>query len=109
MNVTDLDTRVKVKRLTKTSDGFGGTTSTSAEVTSFWASKEHFKGEIQQENGKRQQYFEIKLTAREQTVDTILPTDILTISGETGDYRINDIYDSKKYEYFKIIEATKIG
>ena len=38
MRLGDLDTRVLVKRLTKSSDGYGGFTSTSATQHTIWAS-----------------------------------------------------------------------
>lgn len=108
MDAGKLDTRVEVKRLTKTADGFGGTTSTSAVNSTIWAYKEETKGEIVQENGKRQQYLEIELTVRKKTADTILKTDLLAISGVSGDYRITEVFDSV-HKYFTTIKATKIG
>lgn len=108
MDAGKLDTRVEVKRLTKTADGFGGTTSTSAVNSTIWANKKETSGEIVQENGKRQQYLEIELTVRKKTADTILKTDLLAISGVSGNYRIKEIYDSI-HKYFSTIKATKIG
>ena len=108
MDAGKLDTRVEVKRLTKTADGFGGTTSTSAVNSTIWAYKKETSGEIVQENGKRQQYLEIELTVRKKTADTILKTDLLAISGVSGNYRIKEIYDSI-HKYFSTIKATKIG
>ncbi len=108
MDAGKLDTRVEVKRLTKTADGFGGTTSTSAVNSTIWANKKETSGEIVQENGKRQQYLEIELTVRKKTAETILKTDLLAISGVSGDYRIKEIYDSI-HKYFSTIKATKIG
>ncbi len=108
MDAGKLDTRVEVKRLTKTADGFGGTTSTSAVNSTIWANKKETSGEIVQENGKRQQYLEIELTVRKKTAETILKTDLLAISGVSGDYRIKEVYDSI-HKYFSTIKATKIG
>ena len=108
MDAGKLDTRIEVKRLTKTSDGYGGTTSTSAVNSTIWAYKEETKGEIVQENGKRQQYLEIELTVRKNTADTILKTDLLKIAGVSGDYRISEIFDSI-HKYFTTIKAVKIG
>jgi len=108
MDAGKLDTRVEVKRLTKTADGFGGTTSTSAVNSTIWANKKETSGEIVQENGKRQQYLEIELTVRKKTAMTILKTDLLAISGVSGDYRIKEVYDSI-HKYFSTIKATKIG
>tara|TARA_R100001510_G_C7565960_1_gene144258 strand:- start:136 stop:462 length:327 start_codon:yes stop_codon:yes gene_type:complete len=108
MDAGKLDTRVEIKRLSKSSDGYGGTTSTSAVNSTIWAYKEETKGEIVQENGKRQQYLEIELTVRKKTADTILKTDLLAIAGVTGDYRISDMFDSV-HKYFTTIKATKIG
>jgi head-tail adaptor len=108
MDAGKLDTRVEVKRLTKTSDGFGGTTSTSAVSTTIWANKKEIKGEIVQENGKRQQYLEIELLVRKKTADNILKTDLLKIADVSGDYRISEIFDSV-HKYYTTIKAVKIG
>ena len=108
MNSGRLNTRIDVKRLTKSSDTYGGTTSTVSVSSTIWADKSETKGEIVQENGKRQQYLEIELTVRKKTADTILKTDLLAISGVSGDYRINSIFDSK-HKYYPTITATKIG
>jgi head-tail adaptor len=108
MNSGRLNTRIDVKRLTKSSDSYGGTTSTVAVNSTIWAHKSETKGEIVQENGKRQQYLEIELTVRKKTADTILNTDILAVNGVTGDYRINNIFDSV-HKYYTTIKATKIG
>ena len=108
MNSGRLNTRIDVKRLTKSSDTYGGTTSTVSVSSTIWADKSETKGEIVQENGKRQQYLEIELTVRKKTADTTLKTDLLAISGVSGDYRINSIFDSK-HKYYTTIKATKIG
>ena len=108
MDAGKLDTRVEVKRLTKSSDNFGGTTSTVAVNSTIWANKKEVKGEIISENGKRQQYLEIVLTVRKKTATNILKGDLLKISGVSGDYRISEMFDSI-HKYFTTIKAVKIG
>lgn len=108
MDAGKLDTRVEVKRLSKTSDNYGGTTSTVSTYSTIWAHKKEVSGEIVQENGKRRREVELELIVRKRTADTILDTDLLRIEGVSGDYRINGKYDSE-HKYFTTLKALKIG
>ncbi len=107
MNIGKLDTRVLVKRLTKTADTFGGFTSTQATASTIWAAKNDSKGDFKTENGKRSRYDEIELIIRKKTADTIQDTDLLKLESEAGTYRINSIVDTVQ-KYFTKIIATKI-
>tara|TARA_R110000787_G_scaffold132710_1_gene244962 strand:+ start:743 stop:1069 length:327 start_codon:yes stop_codon:yes gene_type:complete len=107
MNIGKLNTRVLVKRLTKTADTYGGFTSTQATASTVWASKSDFKGDFKTENGKRSRYDEIELIFRKKTADTILNTDLLKLENEAGTYRINSIVDTTQ-KYYTTIKATKI-
>jgi len=107
MNAGKLNTRIEVKRLTKTSDGFGGTTSTNATVETLWANKKDIKGDISATEGKRGRSVEIELELRKKAADQILDNDLIKIEGKDGLYRINGIYDSKQ-DFFTVIKATKL-
>jgi head-tail adaptor len=105
MDSGKLDTRVVVKRLTKTSDGYGGTTSTKATIATVWAKKKDIGGEFQVELGRRRMYNNIELILRKKTADTIDISDVLVIEGTSKEYRINEIYDSV-HKYYTTIKAT---
>jgi head-tail adaptor len=107
MDAGKLNTRVEVKRLTKTPDGFGGTTSNSATVETLWAFKKDVKGDITATEGKRGRSVEIELELRKKAADLIQDNDILKIENKPGTYRINGIYDSKQ-DFLTVIKATKL-
>jgi len=107
MNAGKLNTRVEVKRLTKTPDGFGGTTSTTATVETLWANKKDMKGDISDTEGKRGRSAMIELELRKKAADLIQDNDILKIENKPGNYRINGIYDSDQ-DFFTVIKATKL-
>lgn len=106
MRAGDLDTRVLVKRQSKTADGFGGFTSTLSTQTTIWASVNYTDGDITTKNGKRDRNLVIELIVRKKTADNIATTDLLEIENESGQYQINTMFDSK-YKYFTSITATK--
>lgn len=108
MDAGKLDTRVIVKRLTKTADGYGGTTATKATETTIWAYKRDVSGDIKTQNVQRKKFVDIELVVRKKTADDILDNDILQIEGNSTEYRINEIFDSE-HKYFTTIRATKIG
>lgn len=107
MDAGKLNTRIEVKRLTKTSDGFGGTTSTNATVETLWANKKDIKGDIKATEGKRGRHVEIELELRKKAADLIQDNDLLKLEGKEGLYRINGFYDSEQ-DYFTVIKATKL-
>lgn len=107
MDAGKLNTRIEVKRLTKTSDGYGGTTSTNATVETLWANKKDVKGEIKDTEGKRGRHVQIELELRKKAADLILDDDLLKIEGKPGLYRINGFYDSEQ-DFFTVINATKL-
>ena len=53
MNAGKVDKRVLIKRQTKTSDGFGGFTSTSATQNTIWANVSFTKGDVTSKNGRK--------------------------------------------------------
>lgn len=108
MDAGKLDTRILVKRLTKTSDGFGGTTSSETTAFTIWAKKKDKRGEVKSVNSQRKLYTEIELIVRKKTADNLVYTDILQIENESDKYRINELFDSQE-KYFTTIKATRIG
>ena len=107
MDAGKLNTRIEVKRLTKTSDGFGGTTSTDEVVHTLWAYKKDVSGNITDTEGKRGRSVEIELELRKKAADQILDDDLIKIKDKDGLYRINAFYDSEQ-DFFTIIKATKL-
>ena len=84
MNAGKLNTRIEVKRLTKTPDGYGGTTSTNATVETLWANKKDVKGDITATEGKRGRSVEVELELRKKAADQILDNDLIKIEGKDG-------------------------
>ena len=106
MNAGKLDKRVLIKRQTKSSDGFGGYTSTNATQSTIWAKVDFTNGEITSKNGRKKRNLQIELLVRKKTADTILTTDLLQIENITGLYQINDMYNAD-YKYYTKLIATK--
>ncbi|MBT7881412.1 MAG: head-tail adaptor protein [Flavobacteriaceae bacterium] len=106
MNAGKLDKRVLIKRQTKSSDGFGGYTSTNATQSTIWAKVDFTNGEITSKNGRKKRNLQIELLVRKKTADTILTTDLLQIENISGLYQINDMYDAD-YKYYTKLIATK--
>lgn len=107
MDSGKLNTRITVKRLTNTSDGYGGTTSTIADYKTFWAKKKEVSGEIMQQNGTINRYIQIELIIRKRTADEIRNNDILQVEGSADTYRVNSIHETRQ-DFYKMIKATKI-
>lgn len=108
MDAGKLDTRVLVKRLTKTADTYGGTTSSKATVSTIWAYKKDVSGDIKTQNVQRKKFVDIQLIVRKKTADSIQDDDILQIEGDSTEYRINEFFDNE-HKYFTTIRATRIG
>ena len=106
MNAGKLDKRVLIKTQTKSSDGFGGYTSTNATQSTIWAKVDFTNGEITSKNGRKKRNLQIELLVRKKTADTILTTDLLQIENISGLYQINDMYDAD-YKYYTKLIATK--
>ena len=93
MITANLDTRINVRRHTKTDDGFGGNTSSITTVKTIWANKKEKSGDFVTRDG-RQKTIEIELIVRKKTADTILDNDFLQVDGQTGEYQITEKFDS---------------
>ena len=102
MQSGDFNSRIKILRLAKTADGFGGFTSTESTIAMVWCKQVEKRGEIEQEGGLRQRKLEIELQFRK-----ILDSDILQFDGASEKMRINDRIDSVE-DFFTTIKATEI-
>lgn len=109
MDSGKLNNRIIIKRQSKSADGFGGTTSTLSTIATIWARVTELKGEIQKTDFVSGRYVEVEIIVRSKTADQyILANDVIQIQGQTGDYKINNIYESQEDQYVKI-SATKFA
>lgn len=106
MDAGRLNTRITIKRLGKTSDNFGGFTTSESTLKTIWAYKKELGGEIKTENGKRSRYLTTEFTVREKALENVLINDLILVEDETSPYRINDIIETDDKD-FNIIKATK--
>lgn len=104
-----LNKRIAIKQLTKTSDGYGGTTSVKSTLATIWGRVVEKKGDVEVDGYKRQRQLEVKIIVRKKTADEFISIDrLLTIEGKTGEYRVTGIFESQ-LDQFTQIEALKIG
>jgi len=108
MDAGKLNTRVTIKRLSETSDGYGGTSSTVADYSTIWAHKKELGGDVKNENGQRTIYNDIELTIRKKTADNIRHDDVLQVESDSSTYRVTAIFDSVQ-DFMTTIRATKIA
>lgn len=103
-----LNKRIAIKQLTKTSDGYGGTTSIKSTLATIWGRVVEKKGDVEVDGYKRQRQLEIKIIVRKKTADEYISIDrLLTIEGKTGEYRVTGIFESQ-LDQFTQIEALKL-
>jgi hypothetical protein len=106
MQAGNLDSKITIKRLSKTSDQFGGFTSTLLDVATAWCDLKQIKGEINDKFGKREHDIQVEITMRKNTADLIQLGDIFTLENESQKYRINDKFEFDLDFYTKLL-ATK--
>ena len=107
MDAGDFNTRIEIKRLTKTSDNYGGTVSTLSTYETFWAKKSGLKGDVSSKNGKRNINEQIELIIRKKSADLIEVNDLLRVEGESSDFRITALFDSI-HKYYTTINAVRL-
>lgn len=100
--------RVSIKRLTKSSDGYGGTTSTMTTQSVVWAHLKEINGGIDLENGRQKRMIEIELVFRKKTASQINDNDVLEVSHLDGNFRINNRFDNV-IDFETTIKASKVG
>lgn len=103
----DLKQRIIVSRLTKTADGYGGWTSTTAVIGTYWCRVLETSGDISAKNGIRSLETKIEIIIRKPTADLIQNQDILQVEGNASTYRINSGYQTIENFWVKIT-ATKL-
>lgn len=106
MNAGKLDSKITIKRLTKTADGFGGFNSILSDVATVWCNLTEIKGEINDKFGKREQDVQVEITMRKNTADLIQLGDIFTLENQTQKFRINNKFEFDLDFYTKLL-ATK--
>ena len=106
MDAGKLDSKIKIKRLVKSSDGFGGYNSNLSDVATVWCNLKQIKGDISDKLGKRTQDIQVEIMMRKNTADLIQLGDIFTLEGGTKNYRINEKYEFDLDFYTKLL-ATK--
>jgi len=103
MDAGKLNKRVLIKRQAKTSDGYGGTTSTLSTTATVWAKINEKQGKIEEKNFKRGRYLEADFIMRSKTVTENITDDaLLQIQGESKYYRITEIFEHRDKYYTTI-------
>jgi hypothetical protein len=101
-----LNSRITIKRLVKTDDGFGGFNSTLSDIATVWCDLKQISGEISDKFGKREHETKIELLMRKKTSDLIIIGDIFIVENDSQNYRINEKFDSE-LKFLTRLTATK--
>ena len=102
MQAGKLNSKITIKRLTKTSDNFGGFNSTLSTVATIWCDLKQIGGDINEKFGKRDQEIQVEITMRKNSADLIQLGDIFTVEGNSQNYRINDKFEFDLDFYTKL-------
>jgi len=103
-----LKQRIIVKRLVKTSDGYGGTLSSSqTTIGTFWCRVQELSGDIANNDGIRLKNTSIEIIIRKETADLIQNEDVLEVEGNAIQYRINSNFQTIENFWVKMT-ATKV-
>lgn len=104
MDAGKFDTRVEIKTLTKTSDGYGGATSTLSAYSTIWANVREVDGDVETSGYKRGRVSSLNIFVRKKTAEgnNINQDVILRIQGKTDDYRVVSISDDTHKKIVKI-------
>jgi hypothetical protein len=94
-----LNSRITIKRLVKTDDGFGGFNSTLSDIATVWCDLKQISGEISDKFGKREHETKIELLM-------IIIGDIFIVENDSQNYRINEKFDSE-LKFLTRLTATK--
>ena len=103
MQAGKLNSKITIKRLVKSPDGFGGFTSTLSTVASVWCDLKQINGEISE---KCDHEIEVEILMRKKTADLIVIGDIFTIEGGSQNYRINEKFELD-LDFHTKLTATK--
>ncbi len=103
-----LKQRIIIKRMSKTSDGYGGYTPGGyVTIDTVWCRVQETKGDIDERIGIRLKSTEIEITIRKETADLIANEDVLQVEGYSALYRINSGFQTFENFWVKMT-ATKI-
>ena len=104
MDAGKLDTRIEIKTITKTSDGYGGTTSTLTDYATIWAYVREISGDIDEDGLDRGRKKKLEIVVRNKTAEdkSLSEDSILRVEGETGDYRVVSLVEHTYKKYTKI-------
>jgi head-tail adaptor len=103
-----LKQRIVVKRLVKTSDGYGGTLSSSqTTIGTFWCQVQEESGDVINKDGIRLRDTRISIIIRRETSDLIQNEDVFNVEGNATQYRINGNYQTFENFWVKM-SATKV-
>lgn len=107
-NASILKERIIVKRLVKTSDGYGGTLSSSqTTIGTFWCKVQETSGDIKNKDGIRLHDVSIEITIRKKTAELIQNEDVIEVEGSGVQYRINSSFQTIENFWVKMT-ATKV-
>lgn len=110
MNPGKLNSRVIIKQINKSSDGYGGFTNTVSTYDTIWGDVKQISGKRDSENGQRSTKTQVEVICRAKTIDAVNAGAgddwIFQVEGNSNTYRINEIYESE-LKYFTKIIGTK--
>ena len=111
MNPGKLNSRVIIKRIVKSSDGYGGFTNSISVYNTIWGDVKQISGKRESDNGQRSTKTMVEIICRADTIETITTNVgddwIFQIEGNDDTYRIDDLFQSE-LKYFTKIIGTKI-
>lgn len=107
MTASDLKQRIIVKRLTKTSDSYGGFTSTKSTIGTYWCMVKEISGDVEEKDMRTQLKTRIEIYLRKKTADNILINDIIQVEGDSAEYRYNSKFQTIE-NFWVMAIATKV-
>lgn len=111
MNPGKLNSRIVIKRIVKSDDGYGGFTNTISVYNTIWGDVKQISGKRESDNGQRSTKTEVELICRADTIDAVISGCgqdwLFQVEGNSDTYRINDLFQSE-LKYFTKIIGTKI-
>jgi head-tail adaptor len=107
MTASDLKQRIIVKRLTKTSDSYGGFTSTKSTIGTYWCMVKEISGDVEEKDMRTQLKTKIEIYLRKKTADNILINDIIQVEGDSAEYRYNGKFQTIE-NFWVMAIATKV-
>lgn len=107
MTASDLKQRIIVKRLTKTTDSYGGFTSIKSTIGTYWCMVKETSGDVEEKDMRTQLRTRIEIYLRKKTADNILINDIIQVEGDSAEYRYNGKFQTIE-NFWVMAVATKV-